>query len=206
MACIFCNPDLPPPQGSKGTILEDRGLFWILLDNHPLAAGHLLIVPKEHVACVGAYSDELMDAFDEELARCLAFVEEHYGRAAWFEHGVLGQTVFHSHVHVLPYDGGVRELVPEGNDAISTVEEARDLRWLYEAQQGYLAVCVGDEVSIVDEELAEPRFFRTRFAEALGAPERADWRNVTDPAELKAMDEEVRALGERWSAFAADGY
>lgn len=202
--CHFCDSS---PEGFGASILGETGLFWILRDAHPLTEGHMLLVPKQHVAAVGAYDEEHMEEFRELFEEAKAFLVRHYGRVAWFEHGVLGQTIFHSHVHLVPSALAVSEIVPEGPDHVSLIDDVEELKWLLESEGGYLALGIGDEeISIVDAELAEPRFFRTRFANALLNPVRADWRALeTNEAEMKVVRKELDALRELWIQDAVSG-
>ena len=37
-------------------LLEETQHFCVLCDAHPLIEGHILIIPKRHVSCVGEYT------------------------------------------------------------------------------------------------------------------------------------------------------
>ena len=93
-------------------------------DAYPVTEGHVLVVPKRHVA-------SLFDLSDEELAALWRLVALVRGKLALelqpdgFNVGVndgvaAGQTVPHAHVHVIPRRagdvpdprGGVRWVVP----------------------------------------------------------------------------------------------
>ena len=101
--CIFCkiaNGDIP----SK-TLYEDED-FRVILDLGPATKGHALILPKEHV-------DNLYELPDETaskvfvLAKKLAIKMKEKlncdGLNIVQNNGeVAGQTVFHSHMHIIP--------------------------------------------------------------------------------------------------------
>jgi len=199
-ACFLCESVTPPPGGLGGLVLGETERFRVVAEPHPLTEGHVLLVPKRHASAVGDLDPAEMDELKELLADVTAFLEGQYGTTAWFEHGVLGQTVPHAHVHVLPFDGAVSEIVPEGPDSVSLVDDVEELRWLLESEGGYLALGIGqEEISIVDRELAEPRFFRNRFAEALRDASRADWQAARDDETLmSAFGSEVASLRSRW--------
>jgi diadenosine tetraphosphate (Ap4A) HIT family hydrolase len=120
-SCPFCQP---APDRSA---FEHR-LVRALWDAFPASPGHLLVVPRRHVAT-------WFDASEEERAAILKALDEakvlidgrhhpdgynigiNVGQAA-------GQTVFHLHVHLIPrYSGdvedprgGVRHVIPgKGN-------------------------------------------------------------------------------------------
>jgi histidine triad (HIT) family protein len=101
--CIFCKivaGELP------GTIVAEDDRTVAFMDISPATRGHALVVPRRHVADVGAVDDD-------DLAACFAAARRlaqrakdalqadgvnlmnSWGQAAW-------QTVFHFHVHVIP--------------------------------------------------------------------------------------------------------
>ena len=94
------------------------------LDGFPVTPGHMLVVPKRHVASI-------FDLPDEEQAALWRLVAQVRGKlmselqADGFNVGVndgpaAGQTVMHAHVHVIPRrtgdvadpKGGIRWVVP----------------------------------------------------------------------------------------------
>ena len=120
-ACPFCFP-------AADRIAFENPFVRALWDAFPVSPGHLLVVPRRHVAT-------WFEATQEERAEILAVLDEakvlidsrhrpdgynigvNVGRAA-------GQTVFHLHVHLIPrYSGdvedprgGVRHVIPgKGN-------------------------------------------------------------------------------------------
>ena len=114
-ACPFC--ELPEPA------IENR-LAMARFDNYPVSPGHLLIVPRRHVADYFELSPEEKADVWSLVDRGRALVDEQYtpdsynvgincGRTA-------GQTVMHAHVHLIPrYQGdvddprgGVRGVIP----------------------------------------------------------------------------------------------
>lgn len=113
--CPFCGLASPVLSNELAVALEDR---------YPVSPGHLLIVPRRHVA-------EYFEATAAERAALWALVEEakelldRTREPDGFNLGVnvgaaAGQTVFHLHVHVIPRyhgdmsdpRGGVRGVIP----------------------------------------------------------------------------------------------
>jgi len=176
--------------------------FRIICDGHPLTEGHILIIPKQHLSCIGEYSDDLLGKFIKLDEIVSDFVRKTYGSVSSFEHGKFGQTVFHSHVHYMPYEGEPLVIVPEGKDKITKIDSVRDLKKYYEKDGGYLYFTIGDDRWIVDPKLTAPRFFRDRFAGALGHPERGNWKVMHE--DQKMMDEVQEALDntvKKWKKF-----
>lgn len=115
--CPFCHLEKP-------RIRLENDSAAAFLDAYPVAEGHILVVPKRHVA-------SLFDLFEEEQAEIWTLVarvraklmDEH--KLDGFNIGVndglaAGQTVLHAHVHVIPRRtgdvadprGGVRWIIP----------------------------------------------------------------------------------------------
>ncbi len=191
-------PHCDPASDAFADLLRETENFRIVCDHHPIVEGHILIIPKQHLSCVGEYSKELLDEFIGLYETVSAFVQKHYGTVSVFEHGKIGQTVFHSHVHFLPYAGDPVSIVPEGRSHLVALPSFTDLQGLYEHYGRYLFFSIGDLAWVVDPSLAAPRFFRDRFASVLGRPERGNWKEMhvdgqlmesgqTENAKVKAL-------------------
>lgn len=173
--------------------------FHIVCDAHPLEEGHVLIIPKDHLECIANYSPELFEEFSNLYSDVEKFVKSNYRSVATFEHGKFGQTVFHSHIHLMPFTKSPEMVVPEGNQYLRNLDSLKDLYDVYVREGGYLFFSVGDKKWTVDPSLAEPRFFRDRFAKALGRSERGNWKQAHDNSHLmKMFDSECRALQKIW--------
>lgn len=116
--CPFCT--LPPER-----ILRQNKLALIIRDAYPVSPGHILIIPKRHVA-------SYFEASEDEKATLWALVDvakeliEAEFKPAGYNIGInngpaAGQTVPHLHIHLIPrYEGdrtdprgGVRWMLPE---------------------------------------------------------------------------------------------
>src|SRR3989338_4786678 len=86
-------------------LLTQTPLFNVVCDVHPLREGHLLIIPKRHVRCAAEYTAQEWEGFKRLYEDLCQWLYTHYGFVATFEHGIIGQTVFHSHIHLLPFAG-----------------------------------------------------------------------------------------------------
>ena len=116
--CPFCNP------APQRVVIEGVAAM-ALWDSYPLNPGHVLIVPRRHVASwfetTAAERDEMLRLADD-ARRIVA--EKHRPNA--FNLGIndgpeAGQTVPHLHLHLIPrYSGdvpdprgGVRWIIPD---------------------------------------------------------------------------------------------
>ncbi|WP_317854335.1 HIT family protein [Chakrabartyella piscis] len=101
--CIFCkilNGDIP-----SAVIYEDDE-FKAILDRFPANEGHVLILPKNHVADIFAMEPD-------QAARLFALatkIAKHMKETLGLDHmnvmqnngTVAGQTIFHFHLHLIP--------------------------------------------------------------------------------------------------------
>ena len=116
MNCIFCS-DLE--------IIKETELSFAIYDKYPVNEGHILIIPKRHVA---SYFDlnnqEKIDLYDlmevMKLHLDVAFKPDAYNIGINVGQDA-GQTVMHVHMHLIPRykgdiddpTGGVRGVIPE---------------------------------------------------------------------------------------------
>lgn len=129
--CLFCKivaGEIPATKVHE----DDRTVAF--MDINPGTRGHVLVIPRAHVADLHAIEDEDLHAV-ARTARALAAkavdrlgaegvnVIQNNGAAAW-------QSVFHYHVHVVPRyaDDGIRlPWVPAPGDADAIAAAAKEL-------------------------------------------------------------------------------
>jgi len=115
--CPFCAP--PPDQ-----VLIEGSVARVLTDTHPLNPGHVLVVPRRHVAswfdATTAEREEMLRLGDD-ARRILAERHSPDGFNLGINDGAAaGQTVPHLHLHLIPRyrgdipdpRGGVRWIIP----------------------------------------------------------------------------------------------
>ena len=116
--CIFCN--LPADQ-----IIAESDLCVAFYDQFPVSKGHVLIIPKRHVADYFELMPEEIEAMQKMLFEMKDVVQALY-QPDGFNIGVnvgemAGQSIFHVHMHLIPRyagdveypRGGVRGVIPE---------------------------------------------------------------------------------------------
>jgi diadenosine tetraphosphate (Ap4A) HIT family hydrolase len=174
--------------------------FFATCDVHPLTKGHILIMPKGHISCFGEYPDSIVDEFLTLYKKCSDFLVETYGSVSTFEHGKIGQTVFHSHIQMFPYSGSEKDIIPEGNSFLTKIESILDLKKVFKEKGMYLFFSIGKNMWTVDTNIGKPRFFRDRFAQALHNPKRGNWKEMRANALLmKQAEEDIIDLLNKWS-------
>jgi len=117
--CIFCNLE------DSRKIFEDD-LFIVIRDVYPVTNLHTLLIPKRHVP-------SYFDLNEQELIRLQGLIEDQKNlilkedkEVTAFNIGIndgidAGQTILHSHIHLIPRRagdvenprGGVRGVIPE---------------------------------------------------------------------------------------------
>ena len=193
MECPLCLPD-------RHT-LEETDQFRVVADHHPLTEGHLLIVPKEHISCAGAFPEGLRGEFLSLYRTCMERLRRIYGTSvATFEHGNVAQTVFHSHTHLLPFSDDLQN-IKEADEALAPIDGLEDLKRMFATEGQYLFVANADAQFVLQTQNIIKAIFRIRFSKALGVPERGEWRAMHQDAALMATAEkEIALLKEKWKS------
>src|SRR5262249_29841836 len=166
--------------------------------------GHLLLVPREHYACYGALPPQLEAEFLALKRRVAGFLGNVYHVPVFFEHGVFRQTVYHAHLHAIPFGAvnfGVHALAASDGWLVSALG---DVRAWYEERGHYFYI----EQPPHEEAPAEAAVFppeETRYFAVLGmlravAGRLEGWR----PAQERRANghAKVLSLAEAWRRFA----
>jgi histidine triad (HIT) family protein len=103
MTCIFCR--IVAGEIPAEVVAREPGAV-AFLDVQPLADGHVLVVPRAHVARVEDLSPEAADALFRAVARLAGPVRRALGADGTTiginDGDATGQTVPHVHVHIVP--------------------------------------------------------------------------------------------------------
>lgn len=176
--------------------------FNVVADDYPLTEGHILIIPKENISCVGEFSDDLLREFQKLYDQFSTFVKDAYGSVSTFEHGRLGQTIYHAHVHILPFEGDAEQIIGEGISHLTPVDDFKDLKNAYNKDGRYLFFSTGDYKYLVDTDLGYPRFFRGRFAKALGIEQVGNWQKAKEVPRIKnRFSNMVHGVEHKWQQY-----
>src|SRR5438477_12321495 len=100
-SCPFCDPQVIQRQ----LVYEESG-FWVLLDHHPATAGHLLVIPKNHVEKAHELSKQQFHDLSDVIRACVKAFETVLDTDQYFILEKNGpdafQTVPHVHFHLVP--------------------------------------------------------------------------------------------------------
>ncbi|MBY0385185.1 HIT family protein [bacterium] len=117
MNCPFCRIE-------EKQLWKNGNLVFVLRDSHPVAEGHLLIIPKKHRTDYFELTNEELSEINELLKVCRNEIMSDDPSVKGFNIGAncgeaAGQTVFHCHIHLIPRRkgddrnprGGVRAVI-----------------------------------------------------------------------------------------------
>jgi ATP adenylyltransferase len=132
--CIFCDfPAAPDADDRKNLVVHRSTHAYTCLNRYPYNSGHVMVIPRAHVADVGALSAEAYADLGEEVRRAVAVL-----RAVYAPDGVnlgmnLGRAagagiVDHLHWHAVPRWAGDNNFMPVLADQ-RVVVEALDAAW-----------------------------------------------------------------------------
>ena len=137
--CIFC---AITERATGAFIVYENSHVVVFLDKHPINVGHVLIVPKRHVAAFYGLDEQPFIELMLVVKRMASVIEAIYQPK---KVGMLaaGFDVAHAHLHVLPmhdYHDITSKAILEGRRANPTAEElqlaAEDIKRCLHAQDG----------------------------------------------------------------------
>ncbi len=117
--CIFCEI-----LKNQKFVVYENDLIFAIQDEYPVSKGHVLIIPKRHVADYFELTNEEKKAIDESIMWLKNTLDHMYhpdGYNIGINNGeASGQTVMHAHVHLIPRykgdvkdpSGGIRGVIP----------------------------------------------------------------------------------------------
>ena len=116
--CIFCNPH------QKITLLTESATAYAMFDGYPLSTGHVLVVPKHHVANYFELPFQEQSACWFMVNKVQEFLREEF-HPDGFNVGIninrsAGQKMMHTNIHIIPRyqgdtvgaKGGMRHVIP----------------------------------------------------------------------------------------------
>jgi len=132
--CIFCEfPAAPPSQDRANLVVHRSAHAFTCLNRYPYNSGHLMVIPRAHVAELGALSAEVHADLQEELRRAVAVLKKVYAPEGMNVGMNLGKAAGagiadHLHWHVVPRWVGDNNFMPVLADQ-RVVVEALDEAW-----------------------------------------------------------------------------
>lgn len=192
--CPFCDIR----QFKERVIAESPGFYLIATLGQITDGGYVLIFPKEHILCCGDMAPFF--GLDRDLINgTLRIIRQEYQeKITVFEHGIVGQTIKHAHMHLLPttidLTPRIRADFPESD--IVELSYPGYFQELYrQYQKPYLFWSTPEGKSFVCwDPPAPPQYLRVITAEMLGRSERANWRTMDPELDKRLWSDTVRRL------------
>ena len=203
-ACVFCDKK----NFGERLIAETPSLYYVATLGQITDGGYTLVIPKRHVSCLGAMEERGLIGVENAMRDAACAIDTEYGvKPLIFEHGIVGQTVQHAHLHLLPteiYLGRkVTEDFPKAECSFLTslgligrlhkMKEKKYLLWNVPARPWVR----NDGVSFFEavwDPPAPKQYLRIVAAELTGKPERANWQNMDPELDKKLWSETVTRL------------
>jgi diadenosine tetraphosphate (Ap4A) HIT family hydrolase len=205
--CVFCDP----ANFSDRILAEDKQNFLVVSRGQITDGGYLLLIPKRHAPSFSDISFEDLRQLSVLAQQMVEILKTEYGvkDILIFEHGIVGQTVKHAHLHLLPAScdltGHVAKDFP--NNPIEPVNSAYLwsflsgkrgtpylLWWVSQVKEWRICFMLDQTPSLPLKEFRNPpppQYLRLVTAEILGRPERGDWRamdqNLDETLRLETM-------------------
>ncbi|NQU16602.1 MAG: HIT domain-containing protein [Candidatus Saganbacteria bacterium] len=200
LGCLHCDSR----SESYRRVLEETKHFRVVADRHPVGRGHIAVISKSHVPCLGSRQlpKEALVEFKQLYEKIERFLVKEYGTAAIYEHGITGQTVSHAHVHFLPFAGSIDQIV-DPSTIIGEINTVQDLKKVMSDRGRYLFIKLNHRLYLVNPKVGRPGFFRDNFSYAKGNPERASWRKMRQDMVLMntVVEREIRTLERKWIVY-----
>lgn len=190
--CVFC--DRTKLEGRL--IAENKSWYLIATLGQITDGGYTLIIPKRHVSCIGAMKEREIADIDDAFHATSNAINMEYGiRPIVFEHGIVGQTIQHAHLHLLPAQirmcGRIYRDFP--NNQICFLNSIKLLRYNYDMTGGKKYLFWSTPEGLFKAVISPPaplQYLRIIAAELTGHPERGSWRNM-DPELDKRLWQET---------------
>lgn len=191
MACPFCDR-----KSIEDRIIAETKNFLFIGSVGQIVEGYSLFVPKKHVLCFGLLSDKLLDEYLELKEKVDKAVTTAYQKPMYFEHGGVGQSVPHAHIHCVPADRDLLQMLMLRNYSIKekkVIHSEKELRgFVHDFGPYYFYEFNGLKMAFDVDSFEMP--LRVALANALGMPELADWKNVNQEEDRKTRQKAVEKL------------
>jgi ATP adenylyltransferase len=132
--CVFCEFSAAPEGDDRANLVVHRSTHALTcLNKYPYNSGHLMVIPRVHVAELGLLAPEVFADLQEELRRAIAVLKATY-RPEGMNVGMnLGRSAGagiadHLHWHVVPRWVGDNNFMPILAD-VRVIPQALDEAW-----------------------------------------------------------------------------
>ncbi len=159
------------------------------MEKYPIKTGTILIISKDHLPCHAAGLGVYLDEFITIKKKVYRFLQEQYhDKVIFFEHGIVGQTIPHAHLHCIPTNSTLHQTTSQENPYNQIIDYS-DLPKVYQSFKEYYLLEEDCVVHVYKPTLKVKGYFRIKLAESLHRPELADWHSFNDTNLLQSTQE-----------------
>ena len=212
-ACVFCDR----ANLEERLIYENEDFYVAATLGQITDGGYVLIIPKKHIQCIGELSSRFRGSYvfgnqAEEIfiltnRVCRAISSEYKkGKSVaqyavtTFEHGIVGQTIKHAHLHILPLPFDLTPRIqadfPNSRTEVlisGQISHLQALYCIYRKPYLFWSTPTGDKM-VCWNPPAPAQYLRLVAAELLGRPERGNWRDINPEQDKVFWQETVHRL------------
>jgi ATP adenylyltransferase len=130
--CIFCDfPAADPIHDQENLLVHRREHAFTTLNRFPYNSGHVMVIPRAHVADFGALAPDAFRDLHEELKLAVAVLRDVYHPEGFNVGMNLGRTAGagiadHMHYHIVPRWNGDTNFMPVLADTKVLVEHLHE--------------------------------------------------------------------------------
>ncbi|MFY9461968.1 MAG: HIT family protein [Candidatus Sungiibacteriota bacterium] len=174
--CTFCDR-----RAFEERLILESANFLVFPTKGQIVEGYVLLVPKRHIICLGELTEAEMEEFAGVKAKITESTKAAYGRPPiFFEHGVVGQSVKHAHMHGVPTEADLFDRIFADFPDYQRVTTLTALQEVFQREGPYLYYENAGGEMFIFHIFKWPQYLRIVLAEVVGLPERGDWKKM-DP-------------------------
>lgn len=172
--CTFCDR-----RAFEDRLIFESANFLVFPTKGQIRSGYTLITPKRHTICFGEFSEQEMEEVAAVKGRVRRATEAAYGRAPiFFEHGVVGQSVKHAHMHAVPARADLFRRIFADFPDYQRITSLSALQETFQREGPYLYYENAGGEMFLFHIFKWPQYLRIVLAEEEGLPERGDWKKM----------------------------
>jgi len=180
--CIFCNYD-----SIKEDILLKSDNFFVKVGVGILAPGHVMIIPKEHISCLGELPKQLTKEFISLKDDVFSKIKSNFSEPIVYEHGMYSQSINHAHLHFVPSKNKFYKLENLIENIFKDLKSVQisdifEIRDIFEREGSYIYLeennnkCVFHTKGLPDKKYT----FRKEFSRLTGLHGLIEWENLPE--------------------------
>ncbi len=186
-ACVFCDKDR-----SAESIFYETGNFYAMPTIGQISeGGHSLLIPKYHAPCLGEMGLSLLRECSDVKEELQGAIEREYGKSIAFEHGIIGQSVPHAHLQILPSNTDIFSTLQHKYPFYKKIDSLEELFDIYQRRRVYLFYENQQREKFVFYMDAIPQYLRLVAAQEMGRTPRGDWKVWRDDPDCAKIDDQL---------------